>query len=154
MIRKVLVVAWLASTVPVVGAIGLLHQSNARKAAFCAAATGRAEGQVVRIDHENGRHIRLVPVLTFTTAEGRAIEFKSRNQDLLAYPPYKYAVGQKWPVVYVPAEPERAEIDDSSLRQPDGDVLQKAGFIWCGAMTALFALLGVWLARRQKPATP
>jgi hypothetical protein len=154
MIRWVLVVAWLASTLPVVGMIGLLSQSNARKAAFCAAARGKAEGRVVRIERENGSRVRLVPILAFTAAGGRAVEFKSRNHDLLAYPPYVYAVDQKWPVVYVPAEPERAEIDEPSLRRPDGEELRKAGLIWCGVMTALFSLLGVWLGRRRIPATP
>lgn len=153
MLRWVLV-AWLASTLPVVGMIGLLHQSNVRKAAFCLAATGKAEGRVIRIEREQGSRIRLVPILAFTTADGRAIEFKSRNHDLFAYPPYVYAVDQKWPVVYVPAEPERAEIDEPSLRRPDGEELRKAGLIWCGAVTVLLALLGVWLGRRGKPAAP
>ena len=147
---KLFLFGWLGSTLPIGGMVLLLARSNESKVEFRRLAEGRAEGTIVRMVREPGGRLRLSPIITFTTLSGRTTEFKSIYYD--TQPPYQYAVGQRVPVMYVPAEPQRAEIDDPRMRQPDGEIFRTGAMIWTGAMTVLWTLLAALIKpKRARP---
>ena len=70
--------------------------------------TVEAQGTVTQMLHVTDKDgdVTYKPVVRFSTAEGKTIEFKSS----FSSSPPAYRVGQSVPVVYLPEEPEYAQI--------------------------------------------
>ena len=105
-------------------------------------AKGRAEGTIVRIIEKRGKRIQYYPVVVFTARDGQRVEFRSDYPDW--FPPSLYKIDQRVSVVYVPAKPSRAEIDQPKLHETGARPFRTVGAIWIAAMTLLCG--GLWLA--------
>ncbi len=136
--RKTLLVLWVLSLLPAAGFVWLVERSDAEKASFVSRARGTAEGTVVRLVEERGKHLRHVPVVTFAAADGRVFTFKALYGDYATFGEKRYPVGAKVRVLYVPEDPSRAEVDDPRLRPPDARPFRIGGAIYAGFMTAVF----------------
>ena len=147
--KRTLILVWLVSIVPVAAFVGLVEYGDRQRAGFVREAEGRADGTIVRLVEKRGKHIRYFPVVEFTDRDGRRVEFRSDYPD--GFPPSLYKVGQRVPVVYVPAAPSRAEIDQPGLRERNATPFRTAGGIWVGVMTLLCGGVGVILRPRKRP---
>jgi hypothetical protein len=72
----------------------------------------RAEGTIVGFEEERfsgdrAGHPLFAPLVTFTTANGQSIEFKSSRSER----PNPYTVGQHVPVRYLPEDPNGADLE-------------------------------------------
>jgi hypothetical protein len=148
--KRTLLLVWLISILPVAAFVGLVEYGDRRRTEFLREAEGRAEGTIVRLVEKRGKYIRYFPVVEFTPREGRQVEFRSDYPD--GFPPSLYKVGQRVPVVYVPAAPSRAEIDQPGLHAKNVTPFRTAGGIWVGVMTLLCGGLAVVLRPRKRPA--
>ncbi len=143
MSRTSILVLWILSLLPAAGLVGLVVRSDARKAEFVRRARGRAVGTVIRLVEERGKHIRHRPVVAFTAADGRRVEFKSIYADYVAFGEKHYPLGGSVSVVYVPEEPARAEVNEPALRSGDATPFVVGGGVYAGLMTLVFGLLAL-----------
>jgi len=72
----------------------------------------RAEGTIVGFEEERfsgdrAGHPLFAPLVTFTTADGQSIEFKSSRSER----PNPYTVGQRVAVRYLPEDPNSADLE-------------------------------------------
>ena len=141
-----LLLAWLLTTLPVVGFLGLVEYGDRQRAVFVREAEGRAEGTIVQLVEKRGKRIQYYPVVVFTARDGRRVEFKSDYPDW--FPPTRYKVDQRVSVVYVPEAPSRAEIDQPRLHETSVTPFRTVGGIWIGAMTLVCGGLWLVLGRR------
>lgn len=154
MSRRTILVLWLVSMLPAALFVGLVVRSDARKAGFVKLAQGRAEGTVIRLVEVRGKHTRFHPVVAFTTAEGRRVEFKSIYSDYLSFGEKRYALGGKVSVVYVPEDPARAEVDEPALHASDAAPIVAGGGLYAGFMTLVFGALALFRKPRAPAAQP
>jgi hypothetical protein len=114
-------------------------------------AGARAEGQVLRNERQtwHGRmsrnggrteHVGYAPVVAFTTAAGKSVEFEGRDTQN----PPRYAEGEKVAVIYDPADPSAAVIDDFADQWSEALVL--GGF---GLLVVVFMTLTTLAERRR-----
>jgi hypothetical protein len=141
--RTTILVMWILSMLPAAGLVGLVVRSDARKVELLRLARGRAEGTVIRLIEQRGKHIQFYPVVAFTTADGRRMEFKSIYSDYLAFGEKHYPLGGRVPVVYVPENPARAEIDAPALHARDSGPFVVGGGIYAGFMTLVFGAMAL-----------
>ncbi|HSB37027.1 MAG TPA: hypothetical protein VLH41_09115, partial [Thermoanaerobaculia bacterium] len=64
------------------------------------------------------------------------------------FPPSLYKIDQRVAVVYVPAKPSRAEIDQPGLRETGAPPFRTVGGIWIGAVTLVCG--GLWLTFERR----
>jgi hypothetical protein len=155
--RATILVLWILSLLPAAGFVGLVVRNDAKKADFVRRARGRADGTVIRLIEQRGKHIQFYPVVAFTTADGRRLEFKSIYSDYLAFGEKRYPLGGRVSVVYVPEDPARAEIDAPALRSQDAGPFVVGGGVYAGFMTLVFGLLALSARPRggaRPPAEP
>jgi len=147
--RRAILVMWVLSLLPAALFVGLVVRSDARKAAFVQRARGRAPGTVIRLIEERGKHLKYRPVVAFTTADGRRVEFKSIYSDYHSFGEKHYPLGGSVSVLYVPEEPGRAEVDEPALHGKDAGPFVIGGGVYAGFMTLVFGLLA--LSRPKDP---
>ncbi len=148
--RTTILVLWVLSLLPAAGLVGLVVRNDARKADFLRRARGRADGTVIRLVEQRGKHIQFYPVVAFTTADGRRLEFKSIYSDYLAFGEKHYPLGGRVSVAYVPEDPARAEIDAPALHVKDSGLFVVGGGIYAGLMTLVFGLVAL-LTKKKRP---
>jgi hypothetical protein len=148
--RTTLLVLWILSLLPAAGLVGLVVRNDARKADFLSRARGRADGTVIRLIEQRGKHIQFHPVVAFTAADGRHLEFKSIYSDYLAFGEKHYPLGGRVAVAYVPEDPARAEIDAPALHAKDSGPFVVGGGIYAGFMTIVFGLVAL-LTKKKGP---
>lgn len=141
-------VMWALSMLPAAGFVALVERSDARKAEFVRLATGRAEGTVLRLIEVRGKNLKHEPIVGFTDAAGRKHEFRSWYGDYVAFGEKRFPVGARVSVLYVPAEPTRAEVDEPALRRKDATPFEVGGAIYAGFMTMVFGGLAIALRPR------
>lgn len=151
--RKTILVLWILSLLPAAGLVGLVVRNDARKADFVQRARGRADGTVIRLIEQRGKHIQFYPVVAFTTAEGRRLEFKSIRSDYLAFGEKRYPLGGRVSVLYVPEDPVRAEIDAPALHGKDAGPFVVGGGVYAGIVSLVFGILAL-SARPRAAARP
>jgi hypothetical protein len=133
--RTTLLVLWILSLLPAAGLVGLVVRNDARKADFLSRARGRADGTVIRLIEQRGKHIQFHPVVAFTTADGRHLEFKSIYSDYLAFGEKHYPLGGRVAVAYV---------------AKDSGPFVVGGGIYAGFMTLVFGLVAL-LTKKKGP---
>ncbi len=90
-----------------------------------------ADGQVIAVTSKHNRkHHTYAPVVRFSTADGRTVEFTNR-----VYRSDKPTVGARIPVLYDPADPQDARVDDMAGRL--------VGPVITGGLGTIFLLLGI-----------
>jgi len=146
--KRTLLLVWLVTILPVAAFVGLVEYGDRQRTEFLREAEGRVEGMIVRLVEKRGKYIRYFPVVVFSTPNGQQVEFRSDYPD--RFPPSLYKVGQRVPVVYVPAAPSRAEIDQPGLRESNATPFRTAGGIWVGVMTLLCGGVAVALRLRKR----
>lgn len=154
---KTILVLWILSLLPAAGLVGLVARNDARKADFVQRARGRADGTVIRLIEQRGKHIQFYPVVAFTTADGRRLEFKSIRSDYLSFGEKRYPLGGRVSVVYVPEDPARAEIDAPALHGKDAGPFVIGGGVYAGFMSLIFGLFALSARPRagvRPPAEP
>lgn len=148
---RTFLVMWAISMLPAALFVGLVVRSDARKAELVRLARGRAEGTVIRLVEVRGKHIQFYPVVAFTTAEGRRVEFKSIYSDYLSFGEKRFPLGGRVPVLFVPGEPSRAEVDVPDLHAKDAAPFVVGGVLYAGFMTLLFGGLAIALRPKAAP---
>lgn len=147
--RRTLLVLWILSLLPAALVVGLVLRSDARKAEFVQRARGRARGTVIRLIEERGKHLKYRPVVAFTAADGRRAEFTSIYSDYHSFGEKHYPLGGSVSVLYVPAEPARAEVDEPALHAKDAGPFVIGGGVYAGFMTLVFGLLALSRAKGE-----
>ena len=116
--------------------LGVLQLVQARRASR---SMTRTSGVVVDLrlvlsGHHSGSSWVYQPVVRFTTADGRVVDFQSS----FGSRPSLYRRGQHVPVAYDPREPGKARLDTTAARG-----LLPAAFIVIGVGLALFGMTGL-----------
>jgi hypothetical protein len=156
--RRTILVLWILSLLPAALFLGLVLRSDARKAEFLERARGRAAGTVIRLVEERGKHLKYRPIVAFTTADGRRVEFRSIYADYHSFGEKHYPLGGSVSVLYVPEEPARAEVDEPALHAKDAGPFVIGSGVYAAFMTLVFGLLALSRpkgdGRAGKPAPP